>query len=83
MLRGGKVTECGMYLLFFISKDCRDNLLYFAKIKESADKEVDLSNLKIHKIVEKFEADYEVSDMLRNTIKLKWMCYTLSSPSGL
>lgn len=50
-----------MYLFIVISKDCRDNLLYFAKIKESADKEVDLSNLKFHKIVENFEAEYDVS----------------------
>lgn len=43
-----------------ISKDCRDNLIYYAKIMEKSGKEVDLSNLQIHKVVEKFEADYDV-----------------------
>lgn len=54
-----------MYLIMSISKDCRDNLLYVAKIMENSDKEVDLSNLKIDKIVDKFEADYDVSDGIR------------------
>lgn len=43
-----------------ISKDCRDNLIYFSKIMEKGGKEVDLTNLKINKIVDKFEADYDV-----------------------
>ncbi|XP_033235755.1 prolyl endopeptidase [Drosophila pseudoobscura] len=50
------VSDCGLYLILAIVKDCRDNIVYYADLEPG--KEIN-SKLNIKKIVEKFEADYD------------------------
>ncbi|XP_058987085.1 prolyl endopeptidase-like [Musca domestica] len=50
------VSDCGKYLVMLISKECRDNLIYYANLEPEADI---TSKLPIKKIIEKFECDYE------------------------
>jgi len=51
------VSDCGKYLILAIVKDCRDNIVFYADLKPGA--EIN-SKLSVKKIVEKFEADYDV-----------------------
>jgi len=44
-------------LILAIVKDCRDNIVFYADLKPGA--EIN-SKLSVKKIVEKFEADYDV-----------------------
>lgn len=57
---GAEVTDCGKWLLITPLKDCRDNLVYFTPLEPG--KKID-GKLKLTKIVDKFEADYEVSNL--------------------
>lgn len=50
-----EVSDCGKYLIMPIVKDCRDNILYYANLEEAGEIK---TKLKVHKIVEKFESDY-------------------------
>lgn len=54
---GAEVSDCGRYLIMLIVKDCRDNLLFFADLKENGEIK---EKLKIKQIIYKFESDYEV-----------------------
>ncbi|CAD6241187.1 GSCOCG00009209001-RA-CDS [Cotesia congregata] len=55
---GAEVSDCGEYLIVSPRRDCRDNLIYFTKLPE--DKKVEnLKSLKLTKVVEKFQADYD------------------------
>jgi len=53
---GAEVSDCGQYVLVTTHQECRDNLLYFTKLKSSADI-TGLFDLK--QVVYKFEHDYE------------------------
>jgi len=53
------VSDCGNWLIVTPRKDCRDNLVYFTPLEKG--KEVK-NNLPLTQVVDKFEADYEVSD---------------------
>ncbi|XP_074106532.1 prolyl endopeptidase [Cotesia typhae] len=55
---GAEVSDCGEYLIVSPRRDCRDNLIYFTKLPE--DKKIEnLKSLKLTKVVEKFQADYD------------------------
>ncbi|KNC30382.1 hypothetical protein FF38_02686 [Lucilia cuprina] len=51
-----EVSDCGKYLIMPIVKDCRDNILYYANLEEAGEI---TGKLKVNKIVEKFESDYQ------------------------
>ncbi|XP_023302174.2 prolyl endopeptidase [Lucilia cuprina] len=51
-----EVSDCGKYLIMPIVKDCRDNILYYANLEEAGEI---TGKLKVYKIVEKFESDYQ------------------------
>lgn len=53
---GAHVSDCGKYLILSIVKDCRDNIVFYADLEK--DGEIN-GKLEYHKIVTKFEADYE------------------------
>lgn len=50
------VSDCGKYVVLCIVKDCRDNIVYYSEL----DGEIK-GKLEIKNVVEKFEADYDVS----------------------
>ncbi|XP_061392708.1 prolyl endopeptidase-like [Musca vetustissima] len=50
------VSDCGKYLIMLITKDCRDNIVYYADLEPG--KEIN-TKFEAKKIVEKFESDYE------------------------
>lgn len=54
--RTGVVTDCGRWLIAKFSKECRDNLVYFAKLNA---KEEITGKLPFTKIIKKLESDYE------------------------
>ncbi|XP_033249298.1 prolyl endopeptidase-like [Drosophila miranda] len=51
-----EVSDCGKYLILFISYTVRDNTLYYANLKPG---EEISGPLEVHPIVDKFEADYD------------------------
>ena len=54
--RGAEVSDCGQYILVTTHQECRDNLLYFTKLKSSQD----ITGLfDLTQVVYKFEHDYE------------------------
>lgn len=55
---GAQVTDCGNWLIVTPLKDCRDNLVYFSELKKGS-KIID--KLPLTEVVDKLEADYEVS----------------------
>uniref|UniRef100_A0A1A9WLB1 Prolyl endopeptidase n=1 Tax=Glossina brevipalpis TaxID=37001 RepID=A0A1A9WLB1_9MUSC len=50
------VSDCGKYLIIPIVKDCRDNILYYSELDTTSTMP---SKLKMNKIIDKFEADYD------------------------
>jgi hypothetical protein len=57
-ISGAEVSDCGSYLLLTPQRDCRDNLLFFADLRQLSDGPQ--GPLELTQIVDKFEADYEV-----------------------
>ncbi|KAK3879670.1 hypothetical protein Pcinc_015778 [Petrolisthes cinctipes] len=55
-LIGAEVTDCGTHLIVTTEQDCRDNLVYHAKLPTTIDAKIPLTC-----IINVFEADYEVS----------------------
>jgi prolyl oligopeptidase len=53
-----EVSDCGKYLLLYIMSGCKDMLLYFADLEKNGDI---TGKLNFEKIVDVFEADYDVS----------------------
>jgi len=58
-VRGAEVSDCGNWLIVTPLKDCRDNLLYFTPLKAGM---TISDNLPLTQVVDKLEADYEVSN---------------------
>lgn len=52
------VSDCGKFLVLCIVKDCRDNIIYYSELEEEPK-----GKLEFKKIVDKFEADYDVSSL--------------------
>lgn len=59
LIRGAEVSDCGNWLIVTPLKDCRDNLVYFTPLKAGMDIS---NNLPLTQVVDKLEADYEVSN---------------------
>lgn len=57
--RGAEVSDCGNWLIVTPLKDCRDNLVYFTPLKPGMNIS---NNLPLTQVVDKLEADYEVSN---------------------
>jgi len=53
------VSDCGNWLIVTPLKDCRDNLVYFTPLKKGMEIK---NNLPLTQVVDKLEADYEVSN---------------------
>jgi prolyl oligopeptidase len=53
-----EVSDCGKYLLLYIMSGCKDMLLYFADLEKNGEI---TGKLNFEKIVDEFEADYDVS----------------------
>lgn len=60
MYRGAEVSDCGRWLIVTPQKDCKDNLLYFSDLHAVPSGNIN-GELKLVQVVDKFEADYEVS----------------------
>lgn len=58
--RGAQVSDCGKWLIVTPVKDCRDNLVYFTELKP--DMKIS-EKLQLTQVVDKLEADYEVSNI--------------------
>ncbi|XP_037933547.1 prolyl endopeptidase [Teleopsis dalmanni] len=63
-----EVSDCGRYLIMPIVKDCRDNILYYADLKEIGTIQ---SKFKVHKIIDKFESDYEYITNIGSKVYLR------------
>lgn len=59
LTRDAQVSDCGNWLIVTPLKDCRDNLVYFTPLKKGM---IISGNLPLTQVVDKLEADYEVSD---------------------
>lgn len=59
LIRGAEVSDCGNWLIVTPLKDCRDNLVYFTPLKNGVEIK---NNLPLTQVVDKLEADYEVSN---------------------
>lgn len=58
-IRGAEVSDCGNWLIVTPLKDCRDNLVYFTPLQAGM---TISNNLLLTQVVDKLEADYEVSN---------------------
>lgn len=56
--RNAEVSDCGKWLIVTPMKDCNDNLVFFTELKPGAEIK---GKLNLTPIVEKMEADYDVS----------------------
>ncbi|KAL9926605.1 prolyl endopeptidase isoform 1-T1 [Glossina fuscipes fuscipes] len=63
-----EVSDCGKYLIIPIVKDCRDNILYYSELDTTSTMP---SKLKMHKIIEKFEADYDYITNIGSKVYLR------------
>lgn len=71
------MSDCGNWLIVTPLKDCRDNLVYFTPLKKGMEI---TNNLPLAQVVDKLEADYEVSKkyfVLLNIFTLL-CCYHIS-----
>ena len=60
LCRHAEVSDCGNWLIIMPAKDCNDNLVYFTELKPGV--EIN-GKLKLTQIVDKMEADYNVSKL--------------------
>ncbi|KAL9926615.1 prolyl endopeptidase-like [Glossina fuscipes fuscipes] len=63
-----EVSDCGKYLIIPIVKDCRDNILYYSELDTTSTMP---SKLKMHKIIEKLEADYDYITNIGSKVYLR------------
>ena len=61
----GEVTDCGQYLIVTAVRDCSDNLVFFCDLSSLPDKTI-CGKLELTTVVDKMDADYEVSVILNN-----------------
>lgn len=60
IFRGAEVSECGNYLIVTPRRDCKDNLLYICDLRTLPNNKIK-DKLILIPIIEKYEADYDVS----------------------
>ncbi len=60
------MSDCGKYLFLSISNSCRTNLFFYVDLERTGDIR---GKLDIVRIVEKFEADYEVWMQLNSYVE--------------
>ncbi|XP_037899547.1 prolyl endopeptidase-like [Glossina fuscipes] len=63
-----EVSDCGKYLIIPIVKDCRDNILYYSELDTTSTMP---SKQKMHKIIEKLEADYDYITNIGSKVYLR------------
>lgn len=74
--RNAEVSDCGLYAIFNVVKDCRDNLVFFANLGKTGEIK---GKLELTQVVHKFESDYDVSTVKNFKPPTSWIFFIFFS----